>query len=279
MIGINGNSIGVSPYADNYLLSKKNVNSATSADSFINKVSETSDSSNLVSSSNVKLEGDLVIVQPPTNSSIVYNNTISNKSKDEMTMDEYKQWFMNEISKMPVSAWYRSTCVGGALTITDKAFEKMKSDPEWENTVMNMVRNMYSSNGIMGSKMIGFQVIGATPEECYGEGIPVDSNSGTSSVSTSEESWWQKRHEKMEELMKEQEEEAVKKAQERREKAKSDYLNSQLTSQQRLQSFFMERRQTEESEMNISVVQSADMSSLAVAAYEKNSVILSNENI
>lgn len=88
-------------------------------------------------------------------------------------MDEYKQWVMNEMSQMPVSGWYRSTCVGGSLIITDEAFEKMKSDPEWENTVMNMVRKMYSTNGIMGSKMIGFQVIGASPEECYGEGIPV----------------------------------------------------------------------------------------------------------
>ena len=27
-------------------------------------------------------------------------------------MDEYKQWVMNEMSQMPVSGWYRSTCVG-----------------------------------------------------------------------------------------------------------------------------------------------------------------------
>ena len=46
-------------------------------------------------------------------------------------MDEYKQWVMNEMSQMPVSGWYRSTCVGGSLIITDEAFEKMKSDPEW----------------------------------------------------------------------------------------------------------------------------------------------------
>lgn len=121
--------------------------------------------------------GDMVISQPPNYSGYTYDSAISEKSKAEMTMDEYKSWFMNEMSKMPVSAWYRSTCVGGALTITEEAFEKMKSDPEWETTVMNMVRKMYTTSGIMGSKMIGYQVIGASPEQCYGEGIPVGTNS------------------------------------------------------------------------------------------------------
>lgn len=278
MTGINMNSIGVSSYANNYLASIQNRRNVISDDSFINKVNEVVGSDNAANSSNVKFEGDMVISQPPVNSSFVYNNTISNKSKDEMTMDEYKQWFMNEISKMPVSAWYSSTCVGGALTITDRAFEKMKSDPEWENTVMNMVRNMYSSNGIMGSKMIGFQVIGASPEECYGEGIPVDNNSETSS-SNSEKSWWQKRHERMEELMKEQEKDAIKKAQARRDAARSEYLNRQLESQQRLQSFFMERIQGGENGMGMPDVQPAEVSSLAATAYEKNSIILSDKTV
>ena len=103
--------------------------------------------------------GDMVISQPPNYSGFTYDSAISEKTKAEMTIDEYKSWFMNEMSKMPVSAWYRSTCIGGTLTITEEAFEKMKCDPEWENTVMNMIRKMYSTNGIMGSKMIGYQVI------------------------------------------------------------------------------------------------------------------------
>lgn len=103
--------------------------------------------------------GDMVISQPPNYSGFTYDSAISEKTKAEMTIDEYKSWFMNEMSKMPVSAWYRSICIGGTLTITEEAFEKMKCDPEWENTVMNMIRKMYSTNGIMGSKMIGYQVI------------------------------------------------------------------------------------------------------------------------
>ena len=112
--------------------------------------------------------GGMVISQPPNYFGFIYDGSISNKSKEEMTMDEYKQWFMNEMSGMPVSGWYRSTCVGGTLTITEECFERMKNDPEWEKTVLGMVRNMYSSTGLMGSKMIGNQVIGSTPEQCKG---------------------------------------------------------------------------------------------------------------
>ncbi|MCM1345170.1 MAG: hypothetical protein NC246_15210 [Muribaculaceae bacterium] len=163
--------------------------------------------------------GDMVIWQPPNYSGFTYDSSISSKSKEEMTMDEYKQWFMNETSQMPVSAWVRSTIVGGSLTITEECFERMKNDPEWENTVLGMVRKMYSVNGIMGAKAIGYQVIGASPEQCYGEGIPVKSGSPFSADKG--ESWWEKRHRKMEELMEEQEKEAVKKAQARRAQAQA----------------------------------------------------------
>lgn len=152
-----------------------------------------------------------------------------------MTMDEYKQWFLNEMSGMPVSGWYRSTCVGGALTITEECFERMKNDPEWEKTVLGMVRKMYSTNGIMGSKMIGYQVIGATPEQCHGQGIPV--KDGAPLSTDNEKSWWEKRHERMEELMEEQEKAALKKAQAQKEQAQAEYLKSQMESRQRLHSF------------------------------------------
>ena len=50
-----------------------------------------------------------------------------------------------------------------------------------------MVRKMYSCTGIMGSKMISYQVIGATPDQCYGEGIPVKDGSPLSV--DNEKSW------------------------------------------------------------------------------------------
>lgn len=202
---------------------------------FSHAVEKAAENRQAAKSGTSKWAGDMVVPQPPNYSGFIYDSTISNKSKDEMTLDEYKQWFMNEMSKMPVSGWVRSTCVGGSLTITEECFERMKSDSEWENTVLGMIQKMYSTNGIMGSKMIGFQVIGASPEECYGEGIPVKSPS--SNAKDDEESWWEKRRERYEELLEEQ----VKAAQKNKALAQQAYRSRQLASQQRLQSFFRER--------------------------------------
>jgi hypothetical protein len=253
--GVNG--IGATAYA--YMNSSMKTTGEGNFASEVQKAEERQSTTSTTSA----WAGDMVISQPPNYSGFTYDSSISNKTKEEMTMDEYKQWVMNEMSQMPVSGWYRSTCVGGSLIITDEAFEKMKSDPEWENTVMNMVRKMYSTNGIMGSKMIGFQVIGASPEECYGEGIPVKSDSNLDDLSDDEESWWEKRHEEFEEIIAEQIKEAQEKARAQKELAWANYLNSQLVSQQRLQGFLIESVQSGQDRTNISAFQP-----MGVSAYE-----------
>ncbi len=253
--GVNG--IGATAYA--YMNSSMKTTGEGNFASEVQKAEERQSTASTTSA----WAGDMVISQPPNYSGFTYDSSISNKTKEEMTMDEYKQWVMNEMSQMPVSGWYRSTCVGGSLIITDEAFEKMKSDPEWENTVMNMVRKMYSTNGIMGSKMIGFQVIGASPEECYGEGIPVKSDSNSDDLSDDEESWWEKRHEEFEEIIAEQIKEAQEKARAQKELAWANYLNSQLVSQQRLQGFLIESVQSGQDRTNISAFQP-----MGVSAYE-----------
>lgn len=253
--GVNG--IGATAYA--YMNSSMKTTGEGNFASEVQKAEERQSTTSTTSA----WAGDMVISQPPNYSGFTYDSSISNKTKEEMTMDEYKQWVMNEMSQMPVSGWYRSTCVGGSLIITDEAFEKMKSDPEWENTVMNMVRKMYSTNGIMGSKMIGFQVIGASPEECYGEGIPVKSDSNSDDLSDDEESWWEKRHEEFEEIIAEQIKEAQEKARAQKELAWANYLNSQLVSQQRLQGFLIESVQSGQDRTNISAFQP-----MGVSAYE-----------
>lgn len=253
----NVSGIGVNPHA--YTNSSRKT---AETGNFANEVEKAAESKGAQTNSSA-WAGDMVVPQPPSYFGFTYDSSISNKSKEEMTMDEYKQWFMNEMSGMPVSGWYRSTCVGGALTITEECFERMKSDPEWEKTVLGMVRNMYSSSGLMGSKMIGYQVIGATPEQCHGEGIPVKNGSPLSTDNG--ESWWEKRHERMEELLEEQEKEAVKKAQARRAETQAEYLKSQMASRQRLQSFLADGIQTGQDGADMTVFQSA-----AATAYETN---------
>ncbi|EET87745.1 hypothetical protein CcarbDRAFT_1833 [Clostridium carboxidivorans P7] len=186
----------------NCVNSVKNKNNDIQTNSFEKKVEEFANSNSL-NSIGVKSQDGMVISQPPnywiyTDSS----NTISNKSKANMTMDEYKQYFANEMSKIPVSSYYRASFTG-SLVITEKAFEKMKSDPKWEKTVLNMVREMYSVNGLP-QRSYCMQVIGASPEETYGYTVPLDNKgSGIFGASENKKSWWQRRHEKMEKLEKE----------------------------------------------------------------------------
>ncbi len=255
----NVSGVGANPYA--YTDRNKKVTEKGSFAGEVEKAAESMGASGRAASS--AWAGDMVVPQPPNYFGFTYDSSISNKSKEEMTMDEYKQWFMNEMSGMPVSGWYRSTCVGGALTITEECFERMKNDPEWEKTVLGMVRKMYSTNGIMGSKMIGYQVIGATPEQCYGAGIPVKDGSPLSADNG--KSWWEKRHERMEELMEEQEKAALKKAQARKAQAQAEYLKSQMASRQRLHSFLADGVQNGQDGADMAAFQSA-----AATAYEAN---------
>ena len=90
----------------------------------------------------------MVVPNPPSYFGFTYDSSISNKPKEEMTTDEYKQWFMNEMSKMPVSSWFRSSFSSGSLVIKEEAFERMKNDPEYEKYVMNRIRSMYSVSSL-----------------------------------------------------------------------------------------------------------------------------------
>ena len=230
MEGINVNGIGRNPYADSYLISAKNRSNTTSKDTFVNAVKKVEESKNSADTSNVMYPGDVTIDYPPRINYAVNNSVVSEKSKDEMSLDEYKQWVMNQISQFPVSGWVRSTFSSGSIVIKEEAFERMKNDPEYENYVLNRVRSAYSVQGLpVGSNNVGFDVIGASPEECYGYAGPVGKSG--SETANDGESWWKKRHERMEELMKEQEEEAVKRAQARRKAVQNEYLNSQLRRQ------------------------------------------------
>lgn len=189
--GVNG--MGVNPYAyESSNRTKANIGSFAEAVQNVKK-----NQSNKKTDSSV-WTGDMVITLQEKLCGISYDYSIDNKSKEEMTMDEYKQWFRNEISQMPVSAFVSSTFASSNLIITEEAFERMKSDSEWESTVMNMVRQHFGTNGLIGSKAVGYQIIGASPEECYGEGMPINSGNASNHLWGEEKTWWEKRHERIE---------------------------------------------------------------------------------
>ena len=260
--GISNSGMGVNPYACTNS-SRKTAQTGKFAGA-VQKAEEDKRTAGKTGSSAWK--GDMVVPQPPNYSGFTYDSSISNKPKDEMTMDEYKQWFMNEMSEMPVSSWVRSSFSSGALVIKEEAFERMKNDPEYEEYVLNRIRSMYSVSSLpIGPNNVCYEVIGASPEECYGYAGPAGDSS--SNITGNEKSWWEKRHEKMEELMEEQAKKAMKKAQAQRAFEQERSLNSRLAGQQRLQNFLLVGAQDGADMMNF---QSTAMGALAAMAYENN---------
>lgn len=146
-------------------------------------------------------DGDMSIPQPPIYGNFHYNSSLDTKAKADMTLDEYKQWFMHEMSQMPVSGYYQSSFVG-TLVIKEDAFTRMKQDPAYEKEILGMLKRMYSVNGLPGGKNICYQVIGASAEECYGYAYPMKSPS--LKKDEEEESWWDKRQKRIEENLREQ---------------------------------------------------------------------------
>lgn len=193
-------ALGINSY--NYMNFIKGRNSTSQTNLLKNKRNRVDRNLTSSNSNTEKFKGDMRIQQPPNYSSYVYDNDISGKSKSDMTMDEYKQYFMNEMSKIPVSSYYRASYTG-SLVITEKAFEKMKTDPEYEKTVLNMLNEMYSVKGLP-QRSYCMQIIGASPEETYGYTVPIDSDNSFLEFSQNKKSWWRKRHEKMEKLIQEQ---------------------------------------------------------------------------
>lgn len=226
---------------------------------------ETVNNSSLTDLNSIMFPGDVTISYPPSLTNVSYNSAISEKSKTEMTLDEYKQWVMNEISQMPVSGWVRSTYSSGATVIKEEAFERMKSDPEYENYVLNRVRSAYSVRSLpVGSNNVSYDVIGASPEECYGYAGPV----GKSDLETINdgETWWEKRHKKMEELLEEQMEKSQREHLARSQQAEEEYLRQVYANRQKMYNL-LNKSFNENVDSNNSSIQS--LMEAATSAYEK----------
>lgn len=195
-----------------------------------------------------------------------------------MTLDEYKQWYRNQVSKMPVSAFVASTFVSSQLIIKDECFERMKNDPEWEQKMLNMTRGCFGANGLIGSKAIGYQVLGASPEECYGAGIPIKNDSGIFSTDN-DDSWWQKRHEEFEKLLEEQAKAAQRKASlERSQEAAEQHR--QIVESHYQKQILAEALQNQLSDKsNLHIVNQSQVMAPAVAAYENAISTFSNSVI
>lgn len=113
---------------------------------------------------------DVVMACPP-----IYRTNYQvdmDKSREEMTLDEYKQYICNTVSSLPVSD-SKKMCGNGVLIFKEEALESMKNDPAYEQEVLHMLEENFSEQLTAYEPHVEYQVIGSSKEECYGASIPL----------------------------------------------------------------------------------------------------------
>ena len=146
---------------------------------------------------------------------VLRKNGGENISREDMTMEEYKQFFTGLMSSIPCDPSQKNDVQ--IWNITDKGWEQMKNDPEYEAWVLGYT-SMDRSVHIPFASMPGYtpnlhtEHFGASIEEHLGQSVPMGGSSRTSSADSDKENWWEKRHKSLEEFLEDQ----AKKAQQRR---------------------------------------------------------------
>ena len=184
------------------------------------------------------IESDVIMHDPPSTADKERFSVIVNKSKDDMTLNEYKMYICNKIANLPVSGFWRAYG-NGSLIIKEEAFTHMKEDPEYEEQIMKLINSEFNVVCPFPVKVYGYQVIGGTIDGCYGEGYG-DMSSDAASSSDGEESFWQKRHKRIKKQIKE-EAELERKKRELKAEEQQKIIESQVAYQRELYSQFLEQ--------------------------------------
>lgn len=131
-------------------------------------------------------------------------------SKKDMSLDEYKQYIYDEISKLTFSDSQRNSSF--SVNITDEGFEAMKNDPAYEKWVLDTLRYDFNYNDPWGSLSKGRYVthnFGAVKEEyisrSFSKGLFTDSRKA-------EKSFWKRREERRKKIQKQYAEVQAKRA-------------------------------------------------------------------
>ena len=163
-------------------------------------------------------------------------------STEDMTLEEYKAYFQKKMDSLYVHP--SQVNMNWVIEITDAAYERMKTDPEYEQKVLNSFAVNKAVNFGNYVPVFAYTHIDDTWEKSYGYTQGMKENTPTSEkLSKGLGEWWKERHVRFEELMEEQVKAAQKREQLQKELAQQAYLDNQLASQQRMQSIFAERVQ------------------------------------
>lgn len=154
-------------------------------------------------------------------------------SKEDMTMEEYKQYIYHEISSLPMHPSRMQDNI--SVQISEKGFEAMKNDPEYEKWVLDWLGKDFMTNDPWASLCGGsysVHYVGATKEEYRGEGWYPGYNNGRGKSlynEKSQNSFWERRAEQSKRLQERNEELAKQRAIEERrhrERLEEEYLEN-----------------------------------------------------
>lgn len=179
-----------------------------------------------------------VYAQVSAGKAVRRKNGVEDISVEDMTMEEYKNYFNALLDSIPYDATRLNDDV--FISISEEGWKQMKKDPDYEAWVLGYfvedraVRNPFFGWGNSGSVIT--EHFGASIEEHHGEGFS-KSGPAESGKKADEETWWEKRHKRMKENLARQVKKAQIEAENKSREAKREYWMNQLQNQQRLHQF------------------------------------------
>ena len=146
-------------------------------------------------------------------------------SKEDMTLEEYKQYISDTISGFPLHPSQAGESY--AIRISDEGFEAMKNDPEYEKWVLDDLKECFATpvpawyQAMGGPSRYTIFTYGATKEDFRGEGYPVGVQGNKARFdSDADNSFWSRRAEKEKQINEQVQKRAIKKKQMAEELAK-----------------------------------------------------------
>lgn len=179
---------------------------------------------------------------------VLQKNGAEDISREDMTMEEYKQFFTALMDSIPFDASHRGDVE--IWSISEKGWEQMKSDPEYEAWVLGYTsenRSVYNPFASWPGYFpnVCTEKFGDSIEQHIGQSVPASSGS-SKKTDSDEESWWVKRHKKLKELIEMQEKAARERAAANRKLQQQELLEEQMMSSARLRYFLTDGTSGEE---------------------------------
>ncbi|MDE6025661.1 MAG: hypothetical protein K2G45_09420 [Lachnospiraceae bacterium] len=134
---------------------------------------------------------------------VLAKNNAENVSREDMTMEEYKQFFTGLMNSIPFDSSQRNDVE--VWTISEKGWEQMKNDPQYEAWVLGYTaedRAVHNPWASMPGYSPNFHTerFGASIDEHLGQSAPMGGIGSMGKRKTQfddEESWWEKRRKMM----------------------------------------------------------------------------------